>query len=160
MISLISDLFGHEAWADAEHWRAINALPAAGEDRELCDRLHHLHLVQRGYLKLLLGEPFDVQKEQEPFPSLKELELSARRYHERMAALVATLSAAGLKDKLEIRWFSGFNPTLGEALVQVAMHSHYHRGQNATRLKQLGAQPPMTDFIAWVHAGRPEPRWP
>ena len=27
-------------------------------------------------------------------------------------------------------------------------------------VKQLGAQPPMTDFIGWVHAGRPEPRWP
>jgi hypothetical protein len=31
--------------------------------------------------------------------------------------------------------------TVTEALTQCAMHSHYHRAQNATRLRELGGGP-------------------
>jgi uncharacterized damage-inducible protein DinB len=43
--------------------------------------------------------------------------------------------------------------------MQAAMHSHYHRGQNATRLRELGGVPPATDFIMWVRNGQPNARW-
>jgi len=46
----------------------------------------------------------------------------------------------------------------GEALTQMAMHSQWHRGQNATRLRELGAQPPTVDLIAWYWKGRPSAR--
>jgi uncharacterized damage-inducible protein DinB len=39
------------------------------------------------------------------------------------------------------------------------MHSHYHRGQNATRLRELGGTPPTTDYIVWLWKGRPQPAW-
>jgi uncharacterized damage-inducible protein DinB len=39
------------------------------------------------------------------------------------------------------------------------MHSQHHRGQNATRLRELGGEPPMTDLIVWYWKGRPGPRW-
>ena len=39
--------------------------------------------------------------------------------------------------------------TVGEALTQCAMHSQWHRGQNATRLRELGGHPPMVDLIVW-----------
>jgi uncharacterized damage-inducible protein DinB len=39
------------------------------------------------------------------------------------------------------------------------MHSHYHRGQNATRLRELGGEPPPTDLIVWYWKGRPAPEW-
>ena len=39
------------------------------------------------------------------------------------------------------------------------MHSHYHRGQNATRFRELGGEPPMTDFIVWLRDGQPAARW-
>ena len=50
--------------------------------------------------------------------------------------------------------------TVEEALVQAVMHSQHHRGQNATRLRELGGEPPTTDFIVWLWQGRPEPAWP
>ena len=46
-----------------------------------------------------------------------------------------------------------------EALMQAAMHSHYHRGQNATRLRELGGAPPGTDFIEWLRQGQPAAQW-
>jgi uncharacterized damage-inducible protein DinB len=40
-------------------------------------------------------------------------------------------------------------------LLQAITHSQHHRGQNACRMRQLGATPPMTDFVIWYALGRP-----
>jgi uncharacterized damage-inducible protein DinB len=65
-----------------------------------------------------------------------------------------------LEETIEVPWFQ---PTLTisvrHALTQAAMHSHYHRGQNATRLRELGGVPPRTDFIEWLRQGQPAPMW-
>jgi uncharacterized damage-inducible protein DinB len=62
---------------------------------------------------------------------------------------------------VEIPWFKEplLKISVEHALTQAAMHSHYHRGQNATRLRELGGQPPPTDFIAWLRRSQPQPRW-
>jgi uncharacterized damage-inducible protein DinB len=39
------------------------------------------------------------------------------------------------------------------------MHSHYHRGQNAARLRELEGVPPGTDFIEWLRQGQPVAKW-
>ena len=57
--------------------------------------------------------------------------------------------------------FGKVQPTsMRQALLQVPMHSHYHRGQLATRIRELGGEPPLTDFVAWTWAGQPRARWP
>ena len=50
--------------------------------------------------------------------------------------------------------------TLHETLMQLPQHSTYHRGQVNMRLRQLGVEPPLTDFIAWAWLGKPEAEWP
>jgi hypothetical protein len=37
--------------------------------------------------------------------------------------------------------------------------SLYHRGQNATRLRELGGDHPTTALIVWHWKGRPAPAW-
>jgi uncharacterized damage-inducible protein DinB len=49
---------------------------------------------------------------------------------------------------------------LGDTLVQLPLHSQYHRGQNALRLRALGAKVPGTDDSLWTRIGRPEADWP
>ena len=34
------------------------------------------------------------------------------------------------------------------------MHSHYHRAQIATRLRELSGQPPLTNFNIWIWDGK------
>ena len=46
-----------------------------------------------------------------------------------------------------------------DTLLQVPMHSTYHRGQVNARLRELGAEPPLTDYIAWIWIGRPRAEW-
>jgi uncharacterized damage-inducible protein DinB len=40
------------------------------------------------------------------------------------------------------------------------LHGQAHRGQNATRMRDLGWKPPTTDYVIWVDKGRPDPDWP
>ncbi len=42
---------------------------------------------------------------------------------------------------------------------QVANHSTYHRGQVNRSLRQLGGEPPLVDYIAWVWFGKPKAEW-
>ena len=44
---------------------------------------------------------------------------------------------------------------IGEALVHVANHGTYHRGQVATLLRQLGQKAASTDYLRWIDAGSP-----
>ena len=50
MTTLLADLYGHQAWADAQHWRAIGAHQPARDDPAIRVRLHHIHIVQRAFL--------------------------------------------------------------------------------------------------------------
>lgn len=97
----------------------------------------------------------------EEFASLAALKAYARGSHEEVDRFFAAVTDTRLEERISMPWFT--NPplsiTVAEALTQCAMHSHYHRGQNATRLRELGAEPPLTDLIAWYWLGRPAPAW-
>lgn len=43
-----------------------------------------------------------------------------------------------------------FTNSVGDTLVHVALHGSYHRGQLALLARQSGAQPVLTDYIAYV----------
>jgi uncharacterized damage-inducible protein DinB len=162
MSAVLRDLYGHQAWADAEHWRAILAHAPAREDRAIRDRLHHLHLVQRGFLWAVTDQtvPFPFTKPDD-FKVLTDLRAYAADYHDRITRMVAAVTDTRLAETIEIPWFTDppLAITVAEALTQCAMHSHYHRGQNATRLRELGGEPPGTDLIVWYWKGRPAAVW-
>ncbi len=161
MDTLLRDLFSHQAWADAEHWRAFEAQPGALDDPALRQRLHHIHLVQRAFLAVAQGEATQRRKLEE-YASMAELRDEARAYHAAMSAWCDTAPDARLAEQVTIPWFKDPPCTikLSEALTQAVMHSHFHRGQNATRLRELGATPPHSDYIVWLWRGRPAPHWP
>jgi uncharacterized damage-inducible protein DinB len=158
--SYLAELYAHQKWADAEHWRAFEGYQAALADKALFERLHHIHLVQHAFLWITgpRTSPFEPKKV-EAFPDPAALKAYARQgladLDERLAEAAETL-----EEVIEIPWFQ---PTLKisrrHALTQAAMHSHYHRGQNATRFRELGGIPPTTDFILWLQKGQPEASW-
>jgi uncharacterized damage-inducible protein DinB len=162
MTQLLRDLYLHQSWADAELWNALEAHPGAVAYEVIAKRAHHIHFVQHAYLWVVEGKsgrftgttPSD-------FKTPGELKHYAREYHERMIVLLDRMGEARLGDQLTIPWFRqpALTVTLEEALTQTVMHSHYHRGQNAARLHELGGNPPLTDFIAWLWKSRPKPAW-
>jgi uncharacterized damage-inducible protein DinB len=66
-----------------------------------------------------------------------------------------------LDTPVDIVWFNDppLRITVAEALTQCAMHSQWHRGQNAARLRELGTEPPTLDLIVWYWKGRPPAVW-
>jgi uncharacterized damage-inducible protein DinB len=157
----LRDLYAHQAWADAEHWNAIAAHPAAREDAAIRQRLHHLHFVQHAFLWTVgpRDHPFGLTKPGD-FISFDRLREYAREYHVQ-APFLRDLSDVRLGEPVSIAWFKDppLTITVAEALTQCAMHSQYHRGQNATRLRELGGEPPTTDLIYWQWKGRPSGAW-
>jgi uncharacterized damage-inducible protein DinB len=157
-------LMGHAEWADALVWRTALALPR--EDPELREKLHHLHTVQWAYLHVWRGEPVK-PRELRTFATSHALRAWAREYYAELSAYLAALPPGALPPEVRFPWAEHLEQRFGkarpatwlESVLQVAMHSSYHRGQAARRLRELGAEPPLSDFIAWIWMDRPEADW-
>ena len=161
MPSYLDELYAHQEWADAEHWRAFEAHPPVLADKAIRERLHHIHLVQHGFLWVTSPQrPEFAFNKLEDFPSMSDLKKYAREGLGRLNELVKSLDPARADEIIEIPWFRPpAKISIRHAFTQAAMHSHYHRGQNATRLRELGGTPPTTDFIVWLREGKPAALW-
>ena len=163
----LKELLQHMEWADSAIWVAVLANPQAANDAVLRDRLHHIHLVQRAFLQVWRGDYSG--PEISSFGDHGSLLDWARQYYAEVTRYLSETSGQNLDRPLVVPWTQMFEsrlgrkaaaPSLGETLLQVAMHSTYHRGQVSTRLRELGGEPPLTDFIVWVWLGKPQPEWP
>jgi uncharacterized damage-inducible protein DinB len=165
-LELLRGLFRHMEWADALVWRAVFGASSATDDSVIRQRLHHLHLVQRAFFQIWRGQPMDF-KATEAF-SPDQLAKWGHEYHREVAGFLDSLTPASLDTEVHLPWAAHFapkdssvhNPSMGETLVQVTAHSTYHRGQVNARLREVGVEPPLTDFIAWIWYGKPAPAWP
>lgn len=161
MNSYLDELYGHQEWADAEHWRAFEAYPAALADKAIRERLFHIHLVQHGFLWVTgpRTAEFDFKK-LEDFGSMPDLKNYGRQANAELQKSLKSASPDRFEETIEIPWFKpALKISVRQAFTQAAMHSHYHRGQNATRLRELGGEPPMTDFIVWLGKEKPAAQW-
>ena len=161
MNGLLRDMYGHQEWADAEHWRAFGALEAARDYTPLRERLHHIHLVQRMFV-WAVGDRATPPTPSTPadFAAIDDLKAYARGSHDQIRRLLDGLTDARMAESVSMPWFTPpLTLTVESALAQMAMHSHYHRGQNAVVLRELGGEPPITDLIVWLWKGRPAADW-
>lgn len=161
------DLYRHMEWADATVWTAVLAYDSGQTDEKLREYLYHLHFVQVAFLRAWRGEPRDT-----PFPTfddIRSLMLWSRSYYPEAFAHLETLSDEKLSEPMPMPWADmveerlGRPPdvtTAGETLLQVYLHTMYHRGQINARFRQVGGAPPLVDYIAWIWIGRPSPAWP
>lgn len=163
MLVVILDLYRHMEWADAEHWRAILAHGPAKEDPDLRERLLHLHGAQAVWLGRFQGLPVPASWPQvEDYPRIEDLRHYAAACHAAFRAWLPLLKAGDLGRELAFQTLAGKSVTqvLSDGLLQVPLHSQYHRGQNATRMRALGSAMPGTDWATWTRQGRPAAQWP
>ena len=160
------ELITHMEWADAECWRAVRDLPQAKSDDRLKYLFHHIHLVQWVYLQAWRGDPF-VVTELSSYADLAAVESWARPYYREVAGYANAVEESQFDRPVDFPWknlivekFGQELPvTLGESAWQVFSHSTYHRGQLATRIREIGGEPPVMDFLVWVWGGKPAPAW-
>ena len=152
-LELLKDLARYQQWADREHWKVLHGNSALLEDNDIRKRLNHMVTTYEILTTLAHGEAPDVaaMKERE---SVEELEAAMWKAAE---GLDAALASADVEKMIPLpRGPKGpFQAPAGVLLLQALMHSQHHRGQNASRMRELGVSPPMTDFVVWWAVGRP-----
>lgn len=166
---MFKDLFEHMRWADAEVWRTVFAMPQTDSDARISELLYHIHLTQHAFLSIWTGK-------QQDFPGLSDFEnLNAiskwgHQYHQNVAGHLNKIKKSNFEKVIDIPWAERFieeklgkapeSATLAETIFQVSLHSTHHRGQVTARLRELGGEPPLVDFIAWIWVGKPRADWP
>jgi uncharacterized damage-inducible protein DinB len=167
VVAPLTDLYQHMEWADSMVWAAVRAIPAAEHDRRMGELLQHMHMVQRAFYAVWRREPL-VRRGAGDFESLWAIEAWGREYYSAAHAYLATLADSDLDEVLTLPWASmleqqlGRPPgetTLGDTILQVASHTTYHRGQVNVKIRDLGGEPPLVDYIAWRWFGRPAAVW-
>ena len=154
----LRDLFLHMEWADADVWRAVVAADAARDDAPLSGLLLHLHAVQRAFLDVWKQRPV-TRSDAQAFPEIAGLRRWAEPYYGEAREFLDSFDAAALARPVVMPWAGEFAtqlgrrlamPTLAETMFHLTSHSTYHRGQVNARLRVIGGEPPLVDYIAWI----------
>ena len=161
---MIEELYRHMEWADATVWRAVLESEDAMDDKRVRDVLLHYHMTQHAFMTIWRKEQFKF-REPATFATANDILDYAREYYDALDRFLRNLDPKSIDETMVMPWAKRFKAdavptTLRDTMMQVPMHSTYHRGQVNARLREVGAEPPLTDYIAWIWSGRPEPEWP
>ncbi|MBK7629284.1 MAG: hypothetical protein IPJ23_00840 [Ignavibacteriales bacterium] len=163
----IETLFNHMKWADAEVWKKVLSFSESDKDERIKKLLYHIHQVQYAFLFLWNESPREIPKPEE-FADLKSIAKWGFEYQQKLNDFFSLQNEFDKGKLVQIPWSVFMErrigkkvvpATLEETILQVASHSTYHRAQINTRLRELGGEPPITDFIAWVWLGKPKAGW-
>lgn len=150
---LLEELARHQSWADVEHWKTLHQNSTVIDDPEIRKRLNHMVTTLRTLTLLARGGTPD-------FSAMKDIEAAGQleaAMHQANADLIEALKTVDLQKMIALpRGPRGpWEAPAGVLLLQAITHGQHHRAQNASRMRQLGASPPMTDFVLWYALGRP-----
>ena len=163
--ALLRELYAHMEWADARIWSEVLKTQGAHDDSWLRDKLFHLHDTQQAFLSLWTGQPRATRADVASLAAICEwarpFYARARRFFD---ATSAETLAGPVSDAFGDRMRQHFgdqrgNVTLGVTAFHVTAHTMHHRGQVMTRLRELGGDPPLVDYVIWVWSGSPIAEW-
>lgn len=148
MKSILDRLFEHMYWADE---LALDALREAG-DLSLTSRALFAHVLGAEETWLARLEGRTPKLAVWPELSIGECARGAEGLRAAYTAYLARQTEETLQRPVHYRNSAGteFDSRVDDILAHVAMHGAYHRGQVALALRQEGARPNPTDFIAFI----------
>lgn len=164
----LRDLTSHADWADATIWQCVLSDEERLYHPQVAGWLHHIHTVQKAFLSLWRSSRIETP-ELDTFARAEVLAEWGRRGHLEIRRHLWGDELPDLGAEVSIPWARHIAKRFGRApeavslrqtAMQVAIHSAHHRGQVAAKLRELGGEPPLVDFIAWLWLGRPEAEWP
>ncbi len=160
--TLIS-LFSYKAWANAELFALLNALPEEHADElHACIRtLNHIYVVDRLFHAHLTGEPrpFDATNTRGT-PSLGRLRADVEANDAWYQAYVWSLAADKALELLDFTFTDGDRGRMSreEILLHVVTHGGYHRGNVGQVLKSISVAPPRDLYTKFLHQSEPARR--
>ena len=162
----LNALFAYNRWADARLLDACRSVPADRYASEvvpgwasLRSTLAHLAGAFDIWIRRFLGEPVTAFVSEADLPTVDDAARLMATAQEKFERLVAGLTPDELAAPFTYTNLRGQTTTapLWAALRHVVNHATYHRGQAASKLKRLGVEPPVTDFVFWAVEQTPQP---
>lgn len=152
MLETLIKLFRYDSWANEEVLRSLRARTKP-PDRAV-KLLAHIASAQWLWLERMKGVPqsFPVWPEWK----LAEIEAQLTKLKREWKVFLGEKKAADLALRFQYTNTKGehFSSTIGDASLHVAMHGSYHRGQIAMLIREAKEEPPYTDYIHAVRAGK------
>jgi len=149
-------LYDYNAWANHRALEAASALTgeqfksALGSSfSSVCDTLVHICSGEWVWLERFQGRTPTAFPDAKPFDTVATLREHWLSQEAGLLAFVDGLTQEDLDRIIEYRTFKfgAYRNPLWQSLQHVVNHGTYHRGQVTTMLRQLGAQPILTDLM-------------
>ena len=161
-MSIIRDGVNHNYWARDRQLQVCASLsaedfmrPVGGSFPSLRDTLAHMLAVEWFWLERWRGKSPQSLISAGDFPALEAVVQRWNTVEREMLEYMAGLDEEALERPLTYMNTRGEQWTypLLQMIVHVLNHQSYHRGQVATQLRMLGAQPPQVDFLVGQDMG-------
>ena len=154
----LRELYDYNRWANQRTLSAAGKLDgekflrAMGSSfSSVRDTLAHILSGEWIWLERWLGRSPTALLNAGDFPTVESLRVRWQKLEEDYGRFLQSLTPERLRDRLAYinRAGQGYAYPLWQQMVHVVNHSTYHRGQITTMLRQLGAEPEVTDFLAY-----------
>lgn len=154
----IRELYVYNRWADQRSLTAAAKLdkatfvrPMGNSFSSVRDTLAHILSAEWIWLERWNGISPSAMLDASSFPTAESLKARWQTVAEDYHQFLHSLTVARLQENLAYINRAGerYAYPLWQQMVHVVNHSTYHRGQVTTLLRQLGAQPVDTDFLAY-----------
>ena len=149
-------LYDYNAWANRRVLSAAEKLtaqqflnPLHSSFTSVRDTLAHIYGAEWAWLERFQGRTPAALPSAEEFRDIAGLRAKWLEQEERLLTFVRGLSQADLDREMEYKTFKFglYRNPLWQSMQHVVNHGTYHRGQVTTLLRQLGAQPILTDLM-------------
>lgn len=143
----IRSLLAHMAWADERILQSLRQPDLPSRALEL-----YAHVLGAEHVWLARLEQRAATVPVWPIMTLEECTRLAALNRDGYQAYVDRLTSDDLRRTVHYRNSAGveFDTPIEDILVHVAMHGSYHRGQVTLLVRDAGAEPRPTDYIAFV----------
>jgi uncharacterized damage-inducible protein DinB len=149
-------LYEYNAWADRRALEAASALTQEQFTKKLGssfssvrDTLSHIYGAEWIWLERFQGLSPSAFPDDSGFTDIAKLKASWAAFELTLLKFVRGLTQEDLDREMEYKTmkFGVYRNPLWQSMQHVVNHGTYHRGQVTTMLRQLGAQPILTDLM-------------
>ena len=149
-------LYEYNAWANRRHLDAVGKVtteeflkPMGSSFGSLRDTIAHIYGAEWVWLERFQGRSPSSLPEVNEFQDVPGLKAKWAELEARLLGFVGGLTQEDLNRELEYKTlkFGVYRNPLWQSMQHLVNHGTYHRGQITTLLRQLGAQPILTDLM-------------
>jgi len=149
-------LYEYNAWADRRVLEAASALTREQFTKKMGssfstvrDTLSHVYGIEWLWLERFQGRSPSAIPDDPEFANILKLKSSWSSFELTLLNFVRGLTQEDLHRVMEYKTmkFGVYQNPLWQSMLHLVNHGTYHRGQVTTMLRQLGAQPILTDLM-------------